>query len=713
MKNLFNRYLLIFTGILCISFNSFAEDGYNLWLRYDKIKNRELCEQYQRNITEIVVPNNTGTFKIIRNELEGLSSLLNKKVKYTPNITQNGAVVVGTLKSLKHIASLDWNHELDKEGYIIRSAVVKGKKVTVIAATGEIGALYGSYHFLRLIQTHEPINALNIAQSPKIQRRFLNHWDNIFPTKYGTIERGYAGATLWKWNELPEKIDQRYRDYARANASIGINSIVINNVNSEPHILKTEYLKKAAALADIFRPYGITVYLTANYSAPMKPSNTPFTFKKWGGIGHLETADPLDPEVIKWWTDKIKEIYQYIPDFGGFLVKANSEGMPGPQDYGRTHAEGANMLAKILKPFGGIVMWRAFVYNPGIDSDRAKRAYKEFVPLDGQFESNVFVQPKNGPLDFQPREPVHPLFGAMPQTPLLMEFQITQEYLGESTYLVYLAPMWKETLAFDTFAKGKNSFVGRIIDGTLDNHAMSGMAGVANTGSDRNWCGHHFAQANWYAFGRLAWDHSLSSDQIAEEWIRMTWGNDDKIVQTIKSIMAGSWETAVNYMTPLGLNFTMDSQHYEPGHEQRNHKYWFADSQGLGYDRTRQGTGAVDQYFSPISDQFNDIETVPEKYITYFHKVDWDHEMKSGNTFWQELCRKYNSGVNDVEKMISQWQSIKPLIDNERYQHVWKKLEEQQSHAEKWRNKSLDFFQKFSNRPYDPTCESLVDKEAN
>ncbi|MDZ7724426.1 MAG: alpha-glucuronidase family glycosyl hydrolase [candidate division KSB1 bacterium] len=442
MKKAFNRYVFLLAGILCIVLNSYAKDGYNLWLQYERVKNPQLLQQYKQNVTEIVVPGNGKTFQIIKNELSrGLANLLQKDMQQSSHITRDGAVAVGSVKSSAWIASLGWEKELGKlgdEGYIIRSAVVQGKKITVIASDDKIGALYGSFHFLRLLQTRKPINALNIIQSPKIQRRFLNHWDNIYSTRFGTIERGYAGKTLWKWEDLPDEIDHRYRDYARANASIGINSVVLNNVNAEPHILKNEYLKKAAALSDIFRPYGITVYLTANYNAPMKPSETPFAFKKWGGIGNLHTADPLDPDVIQWWTNKVDTIYKYIPDFGGFLVKANSEGMPGPQDYGRTHAEGANMLAKALKPHNGIVMWRAFVYNSDIDSDRAKRAYKEFVPLDGQFESNVFIQPKNGPLDFQPREPVHPLFGAMPQTPLLMEFQITQEYLGESTYLVYL-----------------------------------------------------------------------------------------------------------------------------------------------------------------------------------------------------------------------------------------------------------------------------------
>ncbi len=673
-----------------------GEDGYDLWLRYHKVDNPVLLKQYRKTMTEIVVPGDGETLTIIRDELTyGLSALLNRELRVSEKITRDGSLVVGTPSSSTVISRQVRGSELDelgREGYLIRSVKVEGRRVTLIASKGERGALYGTFHLLRMIQTHQPLIDLNISQKPKIERRLLNHWDNIFPTKYGTIERGYAGESLWKWNELPDKIDPRYRDYARANASIGINGAVMNNVNSEPHILKTEYLDKLAALADIFRPYGIRIYITANYAAPMEPSDTPFELKKWGGIGHLNTADPLDPEVIRWWKDKIAEIYRLIPDFGGFLVKANSEGMPGPQNYDRTHADGANMLAEALEPHGGIVMWRAFVYDSAVDPDRAKRAYMEFVPLNGQFHDNVFIQSKNGPLDFQPREPYHPLFGAMPDTPLLLELQITQEYLGESTHLVYLAPMWKECLDFDTYARGKGSTVAKIIDGSVHRYPMTGIAGVANTGSARNWCEHPFAQANWYAFGRLAWDHTLSSESIADEWIRMTWNDNQQVVDTMREMMMGSWEACVNYMSPLGLTYTMSSNHYDPDPEFRNYKFWIADTMGLGYDRTANGTDAVSQYYSPVRDLFNDLNLTPEKYLCYFHKVDWNHRMKSGRIFWEELRHHYDEGINYVSTMQSQWKTLQGLIDEERYVRVSNKLDEQVSHAKIWRNTCVDYF---------------------
>ena len=405
--------------------------------------------------------------------------------------------------------------------------------------------MYGTFGLLRHLQTQQSIKTIDIVSQPKIQRRILNHWDNLDRTS----ERGYAGFSIWDWHKLPLYIDQRYLDYARANASIGINGAVLTNVNANALILTPSYLEKVKALADAFRPYGIKVYLTARFSAPIE-------------IGGLETADPLNDEVINWWNEKVEEVYNYIPDFGGFLVKANSEGQPGPQNYGRSHAEGANMLAKALQPFNGIVMWRAFVYSNEEPEDRAKQAYNEFMPLDGKFEENVVIQVKNGAIDFQPREPFHPLFGAMKQTPLAMEFQITQEYLGQATQLVYLAPMYKEVLDSDTYAKGEGSEVSKTIDGTLYNHDVSAIAGVANIGTDLNWTGHPFAQANWYTFGRLAWDHSLSSESIADEWIQMTWSQQKAELETIKELMMTSWPASVNYMTPLGLHHLMGTGHH-------------------------------------------------------------------------------------------------------------------------------------------------------
>jgi len=692
-------YSIVTILILLTVLMAHAEDGYDLWLRYIKIDDPVMLVHYQRTIAEIVVPGDQETMSIIRNELRSaLSNLLDKEIRVSDNITTSGTLVVGTPSSFPLISRCLRKHELDnlgKDGYLIRSINMENHPVMLIASNSEVGALYGTFHFLRLVQTHQSLTNLNISEKPKIERRLLNHWDNIFPTKFGTVERGYAGESLWKWTELPDKIDPRYRDYACANASIGINGAVLNNVNSEPHILKTEYLVKLAALADIFRPYGIRIYITANYAAPLEPSDKPFKFKKWGGIGHLKNADPINPEVIQWWKDKTEEIYRYIPDFGGFLVKANSEGMPGPQDYGRTHADGANMLAEALAPHGGIVMWRAFVYDTTVDPDRTKRSYKEFVPLDGKFRPNVFVQSKNGPLDFQPREPCHPLFGAMPNTPLIIELQITQEYLGESTHLVYLAPMWKESLEFDTHARGEGSTVARIIDGSIHNYPMTGIAGVANTGSIRNWCGHPFAQANWYAYGRLSWDHTLTSETIAYEWIRMTWSSDPRVVDTIREMMMGSWEACVNYMSPLGLTYTVSANHYDPDPASRNHKFWIADSEGLGYDRTTGESDAVSQYYPPVRDLFNDLNSTPEKYLCYFHKVRWDHPMETGRTFREELYHLYDIGVAYVRNMQIQWKTLRGLIDEERYTYVSVKLDEQVSHAEIWRDTCVDFFGSF------------------
>ncbi len=575
------------------------------------------------------------------------------------------------------------------EGYLIYTKKINGKNSVIITGNTDVAVLYGSFYFLRMIQTGKSIQNLNLASSPKIKIRVLDHWDN----PNGSIERGYAGNSLWKWEELPDKVDSRYADYARANASIGINGSVLNNVNADPKMLTEEYLKKVAVLAKVFKPYGLKVYLSIKFSAPVN-------------IGGMETADPLVPEVQKWWKNKVDEIYSIIPDFGGFLVKANSEGQPGPQNYGRTHADGANMLADALKPHGGIVMWRAFVYDNNVPVDRAKQSQDEFKPLDGQFRDNVLIQSKNGAIDFQPREPFHPLFGSIPKTQLMMEFQITQEYLGWSTDLCYLAPLYKEVLEADTYAKGKGSTVAKVIDGTLENHKLTGMAGVANTGSDRNWTGHLFGQANWFAFGNLAWDHELSSEEIADDWIKMTLSSDPKVVATIKKIMMDSRENSVNYMTPLGLHHIMGSAHLGPGPWlDRGRADWTpvyyhrADSIGVGFDRTPTGSDATSQYFKPVADKFANIKTCPEEYLLWFHHVPWDYKMKSGKTLWDELCLHYYAGVEGVKKMQEEWNSLDGKLDNEEFQDVKKHMEMQLKLAEWWRDACVLYFQQFSKMP--------------
>jgi alpha-glucuronidase len=683
-----------------------ADDGYDLWMSYRKLDNATMISEYQQVLLSIVIKGSSDTLNIVREEVKkGLGGLLGVNLPIRSKLTTSGGLIIGTPKQSKIIKELDLSKELGalgREGFLIRAIKIKGVPVIIITANEDIGLLYGSFHLLRLLQSGQSLKDINIRSNPKIQYRLLNHWDNMDRS----IERGYAGKSLWKWNELPETIDPRYKDYARANASIGINGMVVNSVNANPIILTPEYISKLKVLADVFRPYGLKLFLSIRFSSPLRPSSN--RLSRRGGIGTLETADPLDPDVRRWWKEKVKEVYQSIPDFGGFLVKANSEGMPGPQDYKRSHADGANMLAEALAPYNGIVMWRAFVYDADVDPDRAKRAYKEFVPLDGKFRDNVFVQSKNGPIDFQPREPIQPLFGAMPKTPLMLELQITQEYLGHSKHLVFLAPMWKEYLYFDTYAKGQGSYVCRVVDGSLHDYSMTGIAGVANTGSDRNWCGHLFGQANWYAFGRLAWDHRLSSDKIAEEWIRMTLSRNDNIVRTVNSMMMGSWEACINYMTPLGLHHIMQAGfHYgpQPSYARSSRLDWTsvyyhrADSTGLGFDRSSSGSNATSQYFSLWRERFDSLETCPEKYLLWFHHVPWDHKMESGRTLWQELSYRYNTGVDYVKEMRRKWSTIEGHIDHDIYLHVQEKLNTQEKDAAIWRDICVGYFQKFSKQP--------------
>jgi alpha-glucuronidase len=516
----------------------------------------------------------------------------------------------------------------------------------------------------------------------------LNHWDNL----NRTVERGYAGFSIWNWHTLPGYIDQRYIDYARANASIGINGTVLTNVNANATVLTRPYLEKVKALADVFRPYGIKVFLTARFSAPIE-------------IGKLKTADPLNEEVQQWWKQKVQEIYSLIPDFGGFLVKANSEGQPGPQDYKRTHADGANMLADAVSPYNGIIIWRAFVYAAENPVDRHKQAYDDFVPLDGKFRDNVMVQVKNGAIDFMPREPFHPLFGAMPKTPLMMEFQVTQEYLGQGTNLVYLAPLFKEVLESDTYCRGKGSFVAKVIDGSIDNHVLNGMAGVANIGNDINWCGHPFAQANWFALGRLAWDYALSSEQIADEWLRMTYSNNSSFLTITSQLMMHSRDIVVQYSNPIGLHHIMGTGHHygpAPWVSNLNRPEWNpvyyhkADSSGIGFNRTASGSDAIAQYFPEARKLWEDITTCEEKNLLWFHHVSWNHKMKSGRTLWEELCYQYYSGAEQVKQMQQTWKRVKYFVDKERFEQVTQLLGIQYSEAVWWRNACLLYFQTFS-----------------
>jgi len=700
-RGLVVAFLLLVSGL---AFLPAAENGYDLWLRYVPIADTALRSQYRLSATHIVTEGTTATITAAADELKrGLDGLLGQTTPKGAAVTMDGAIVAGTPASSALISGLNLELDASPDAYRIVSTTVSGKKAVVIASNGDQGVLYGSFHLLRLLQTNRSIAALAISEKPKIKRRLLNHWDNLA----GTIERGYAGNSLWNWGQLPGTLSPRYTDYARACASVGLNGTVVNNVNnsSNGQILSTSYISKLAALAKVFRPYGIRLYISAYFNAPQE-------------IGNLSTSDPLNAQVISWWATKANEIYTAIPDFGGFLVKANSEGQPGPKTYGRTHAEGANCLATALAPHGGVVIWRAFVYDDAVDADRMKRAYLEFKALDGKMKSNVIVQAKNGSFDFQPREPIHPIFGGLTQTHVGMEMQITLEYLGQGVQLVYMGPYWKEVLDFDTYAKGQGSTVGKVIDGSVYSDTMSCIAGVANTGLDQNWCGHQFHQSNWFAFGRLAWNHTLSSDSIAEDWVRMTWGNDAKVVTTATTMMKGSREACVNYMMPLGiLGIFYNGHHYgpQPGyngdatHPDWNSVYWHkADATGLGYNRTSSGgSNYVGQYFPTVRDRFNAIATTPPEFLTTFHHVSWDYVIPStGRTFWDELCYRYCAGCQYVRGMRNQWSSLSGLVDTERFGQVTTKLQTHETDANTWRTTCLDYFKTFSKKTVvscDPT----------
>jgi alpha-glucuronidase len=685
------------TLVLTASGAAHSETGYDLWLRYPPVGESTLLREYRSALASIVAPSASPTGRVASAELRrGLQGLLGAALPVDERVAADGAVVLGTPETSPDVAALGWGQALARlgsEGYRIRSTRIAGRSVIAIASQGELGVLYGVFHLLRLIQTGQPLAQLDVAERPRIARRLLNHWDNLD----GSVERGYAGRSLWKWEELPQRVDPRVLDYARANASIGLNGTVLNNVNASPLSLSPAYIEKAAALADALRPFGIRVYLSANFAAPRT-------------LGGLPSADPLDPQVAAWWKRKADEIYHRIPDFGGFLVKANSEGQPGPQDYGRSHADGANVLADAVAPHGGVVMYRAFVYDAHVDPDRVKRAYLEFVPLDGKFRDNVLVQVKNGPLDFQPREPFHPMFGAMPKTPLVAELQITQEYLGQSTHLAYLAPMWKEVLDADTYAKGPGSTLAKVVDGTLEGKRLTAIAGVANTGSDENWCGHPLAQANWYAYGRLAWDPDLGAAAIADEWIRMTWGGAPDVVETIRGLLLDSRETYVDYTMPLGLHHLIGGDHYAPMPENTDPRradwsavyYHRADGFGIGFDRTSKGSGAVDEYRSPLREQWGDPASCPERLLLWFHRLPWDHRMKSGRTLWQELVAHYTRGAEEARGFVTRWETLAGKLDAPRYEAVLAKLRQQAADAAAWRDKCLGYFQSFSQRPIQP-----------
>ena len=660
------KYLILLFTVLTSLHVSAQSDGSQLWLG----------KQYANSCQVISQLPDDATAKIAKQELENNWRGKNVELKI------DKALNLG-------------------EGYnLYARPAQQGDNIqyeATITASNPIGLLYGAYELIRL-QNTDAYNtgsgnqqnfskAINETEKPQVGLRILNHWDNLD----GSIERGYAGKSIFKWEEIKlgkngkggsisKSLHDRLITYARANASLGINGSVLNNVNASPKMMTAEYINKVKVIANILRPYGIRVYLSINFASPM-------------ALGYTKTADPLDKKVQQWWKKKAKEIYATIPDFGGFLVKANSEGQPGPGDYHRTHADGANMLADAVKPYGGIIMWRSFVYGANHKGeDRVKQAVSEFKGMDGKFRDNVILQSKNGPLDFQPREPYAPIFDNIKQTPQIAELQITQEYLGQSKHLTYLAPMWKEFFEF------------------VNPDKLVGISGVANIGDDANWCGHPFSQANWYAFGRLAWNPSLTAEEIAHEWLVQTYENqDEKFTKPVEMMMMTSREACVNYMMPLGLHhiFKFD-HHYGPEPDGFIASYpleWCpvyyhkADAQGVGFDRSSKGTDAVGQYPEPYRSLYDNIETCPEEYLLWFHHVAWDYKMKSGSTLWQELCMKYNMGVAMVEVYRDFWHtSAKQYMKGheQEWQHTDSLLNVQLENAKEWRNTCLKYFQTFS-----------------
>lgn len=647
---------IIFLCIVACSNSQSTDDGHMLWF---KTSGTKVVKDVDKNNSD------TATIDIAKAELS----------QYGKNEDEVELEILNPK-----------NQELGDQGYKIDAS--NSDKIKISANT-QIGLLYATYAYMREDKTGQLAKIVQ-TETPSYNDRILDHWDN----PNGTIERGYAGSSLWKWEELPNKIRPEYEEYARANAAIGINGSVLNNVNADVCMLTQEYLEKVKVLADIFRPYGIKVYLSLNFAAPKHLAN-------------LNTSDPLDPQVIKFWKDKVAEIYNYVPDFGGFLVKANSEGQSGPQDYGRCHADGANMLADALKPYGGIVMWRAFVYSPQSE-DRAMQAVEEFKPLDGQFRDNVSIQIKNGPVDFQPREPFSPLFGCMTNTNIMPEVQITQEYLGHSIYMAYLHPMWKECLDSDTYQYGQGSTVSAITQGKLRQSSISAIAGVSNIGDDANWCGHDLAQANWYAYGRMAWNTNTSSKQIVEEFLKLAFSNDSEFVSKVSQMMLDSRETIVNYQEPLGLHHIFEmNHHYGPGPWDVLSRpdwcpsyYHKAATDGIGFNRTQTGSNAVSQYNEPLKTLYSNPETCPDELLLWFHHLPWDYKMKNGETLWNALHQKYQEGINSAQSYIDTWDSIKQYIDNKRFSRVRDKLVRQAKDAIWWRDAQMLYFQTFSNLPF-------------
>lgn len=666
------------------------EEGYLCWLEYRELDDTDLSKSYKKWSSNIIKVEDTPLVNCAVNELSrGLNEMLGVEPVvsvFDKEITS--CIVIGTIGKSEIIDSaIDQNeqNEICEDGFIIKTVNKTDKSYIIISGKTDKGLLYGVFSLLRLFQMQTEIDDYVKIENPYFQLRLINHWDNMD----GSVERGYAGKSIFfSNNQITTELD-RVEDYARLLASIGINGVVINNVNVhkyETKLITKEYLPDALKLAEIFRKYGIKIYFSINYASTIE-------------IGGLGTADPLDNEVREWWKSRAKEVYSYIPDFGGFVVKADSENRPGPFTYNRKHADGANMLAEALKPYGGIVIWRCFVYNCHQDwrdykTDRAKAAYDNFMPLDGMFHDNVILQIKNGPMDFQIREPVSPLFGGLEKTNVNLELQITQEYTGQQKHLCYLVPMWKEVMDFDTYSKGKDSFVKKLIRG----NRIGGVAGVANVGNDANWTGHQLAQANLYGFGRLLWNADLSAEEIANEWVNMTFSNDKTVVDTISNMLLKSRKIYENYTSPLGIGWMVNpGHHYGPNVDGYEYDKWGtyhrADHIGIGVDRTvRSGTGYTSQYHKEVAAKYEEMDTCPEELLLFFHRVPYTYKLKSGETLIQYIYNSHFDGVQQAIKLKEQWQSIEGKIKESSYKHVLSRIEEQIEHSKEWRDVINSYF---------------------
>lgn len=669
--------------------------GYRSWLQYSEIGNDDLRSKYLEFCSQITLATKSLVIESAADELKsGIQSMLGINLETQEYPYQDSSIVLGTYEDINikdYKISPELFADMNEEGYLLKTTKSSNNNQNDILVIGKSdrGILYGTFHLLRLMQTRKSLDTLHVLDQPKNQLRMINQWDNMD----GSVERGYSGNTIFFVdNDFTDDFN-RIKDYARMLSSTGINAISINNVNVwdvETNLISNQFLPKVAEVAEIFRAYGIKLFLSINYASPIE-------------LGNLTTADPLDKDVIKWWHKKVEEIYGYIPDFGGFVVKADSEHRPGPFFYDRDHADGANVLAQALQPFNGLVVWRCFVYDCLQDwrdrsIDRARAAYDNFMPLEGQFLDNVILQIKNGPMDFQVREPVSPLFGAMPKTNQMLELQVAQEYTGQQIDVCYLVPQWKEILDFETYANGKGTPVKSIVDGSLYDYKYSGIAAVSNIGNDSNWTGHTLAQANLYGFGRLTWNPDLETGEITRDWVHLTFGHDPIVIEKVEYILLNSWKTYENYTAPLGVGWMVNpNHHYGPNVDGYEYDVWgtyhFADREGVGVDRTVEtGTGYSAQYFSPNAETYNSLETCPDELLLFFHHVPYTHKLNTGETVIQHIYNTHFKGVEEVESFIEEWNSLEGKVDHWVFENVKERFKRQLTNAKEWRDRVNTYF---------------------